>query len=149
MNKKIFLCKQATSYRGEIALLGNKEWAKEELPMLAELKAQNLDILQDSQRRHDLNTGLILGLIYGIIGNLFVQFFYPVVEKLVMGNFDGIFWVDLFVSAAALIGIFFTTIEYRDRQTQSSKAIDNAKRVIDEIDDHIRRFTKMLEEETE
>jgi hypothetical protein len=54
MNKKYFYVNKRQAIR-EITLLGNKEWAKEELPILAELKAQNLEILQDLQRGHDLN----------------------------------------------------------------------------------------------
>jgi phosphotransferase system glucose/maltose/N-acetylglucosamine-specific IIC component len=63
-------------------------------------------------RRMDFTKGLALGLIYGIIGNLFVQFFYPVVEAIVSGKFDMLFVTNSIVSAVSLSMLLIITWKF-------------------------------------
>ncbi len=53
--------------------------------------------------------GIALGLFYGIIGNLFVQFWYSVFESLILRQFNEIFWVNLILSVSLGIVIIIQT----------------------------------------
>ena len=122
-----------------------KDWAKEEIKSLGEIRAWNLQIKQESERKYDLITGLTLGLLFGIIGNLLIQFLYPAVERLALGIFDRVVLIDLIVSIVALIVIALVWIAYRKKLNRASKAADNAQSTIDLVDFQIRRMKLMLE----
>jgi len=69
--------------------------------------------LQATSRRIDFRKGIILGLILGILGNLFVQFFYPVFELAIIGNFDVVFWSNLVVCTFALAFVLYKIRGYQ------------------------------------
>jgi uncharacterized membrane protein len=133
------------TYKREL-ILTNKEFAKVTIKGLRETKDMSLQWKHESERRLDVATGIAYGLIYGIIGNLFVQFFYPVVEKLLLQTFDVVFEVDLIVSTLALIVIVITSIKLRRQlrtlsdETKFRESFDNW------IDGRIKQFETQLEE---
>jgi hypothetical protein len=126
--------------------LTDKEFIKETIKGFRETKAMSARWLHEAERRHDLTAGIAYGLIYGIIGNLFVQFFYPVIEKMVLQTFDIVFIADLIVSIAALIGITFTTIKLRKQFTVHSNEIRFRESFDNWIDGRIKEFEIKLED---
>lgn len=64
------------------------------------------------ERRIDFTKGIALGLVFGIVGNLFVQFFYAFVEGIILVRYDGLFYSNLIVSVASLIIIFFVSVKF-------------------------------------
>lgn len=104
----------------------NRDELKYEIEVLERLKSDSLKHGEEFQRKNDLMTGVILGLIYGIIGNLFVQFFYPVIEGLVNQSYNSVFVASVIVSIVALVIIGYTAFAYRrklNRVTQSEKKV--------------------------
>lgn len=89
-----------------------KEETKYELKVLQNLNREWLERAEEHRRRIDFTRGIALGLIYGIIGNLFVQFFYAVVESLVLKKYDG-FVENAIISVVALLVILYVTIRFR------------------------------------
>ena len=71
-----------------------------------------------------------MGLLYGIIGNLFVQFFYPVVESLVLRQYDG-FIENVMISAVAFVIILCVTIKLRGQLTEYKKEEETAKQQVE------------------
>lgn len=68
---------------------------------------------EEHRRRIDFTKGIALGLLYGVIGNLFVQFFYPVVEALTIAKYDVLFFSNLTISLFSLSILLYTTINLR------------------------------------
>jgi len=97
-----------------------------------------------TRRRIDLARGVALGLLYGIIGNLFVQFFYPVTEALALGEYPKSFWKNVIVSVASLVIILYVTIKFRSQLKEDERkmklATDSMKRERYEI----KRWKKEL-----
>ena len=115
-----------------------KEELRYEIQMFENLKGLTLDGLQEKQRRYDLASGLILGLLYGVIGNLFVQFFYPVIEKIVVNTYDSVFYSDLVVSIVALVLIIVTTLVYWQR-------LKNLKSETSTLENSVKVFESALQ----
>lgn len=69
--------------------------------------------LQNTSRRIDFREGIILGLILGILGNLFVQFFYPLFEHAILGKFNIVFWSNLVVCAFAIAIVLYKVRGYQ------------------------------------
>lgn len=91
--------------------------------------------------------GIALGLVYGIIGNLFVQHWYPLFERVVLGNFDILFWSNVPVCAFALFTILCVTIIYR-RQIKKEvweihKTLRGEREVIEKIEGMRRRLEEL------
>ena len=63
----------------------NEEFVKRTIAGIEETKRMHEEFLQDAQRENDKLTGIMYGLLYVIMGNLLVQFLYPVVEKSLLG----------------------------------------------------------------
>jgi hypothetical protein len=87
---------------------------------------------ETSRRRIDLAKGVAFGLLYGIIGNLFVQFFYPVSEAIALGEYPKSFWTNVIVSGFSLFIIVYTTMEFRKELKEEERkmkiATDSVKR---------------------
>ena len=97
------------------------------------------EIEEESNRHIDFTKGLALGLVYGIIGNLFVQFFYQVIEGIVLARYDSLLVVSSIIAAFSLTGIIFTTIKFAaDLEFHKAKL-----RTVKKIGDDLR---KALEE---
>ena len=89
--------------------------------------------------------GLMLGLIFGIIGNFFVQFFYVVIEGITFWSFKPIFYVSVILSVSSLLVILYWTKKYRKEvlvrqnimdtitrmQTKNLEAISYVQQIID------------------
>jgi hypothetical protein len=99
-------------------LEAGEQMSEDEIKKRREKKLQIFDefrkeVEEESNRHIDFTKGLALGLIYGIIGNLFVQFFYQVVEGIVLEKYDSLLVVSSIITALSLTGIIFTTIKLK------------------------------------
>jgi uncharacterized membrane protein len=112
---------------------------KYELEVLKRLY-ENASIESESHQRHiDLTSGVTLGLLYGIVGNLFVQFLYPVVERITTMNIDNIFWVDLGVSIIIFVSIVITTYKLRSRLAEHKKGEQEMQANMKNLEEAIKR----------
>jgi hypothetical protein len=123
----------------------SEEYVKVTIAGIEETKKMHEEFLQDAQRENDKLTGITYGLLYGIMGNLLVQFLYTVVEKLIFGIFDIIFWVSAIVSFAAMIGIALTSIKYLNRRKKATAEETHEKWAISFLEGQINDFKNILE----
>jgi hypothetical protein len=84
-----------------------------ELMALRSMRDEGLKKAQQYRGRADLKTGIILGLLYGIIGNFAVQHWYGVFEGLETGVFSYLFWSNVVVLIIAVIIIIALSIYFR------------------------------------
>jgi len=101
-----------------------------------------------TRRRIDLVRGVALGLLYGILGNFFVQFFYSVSEALALGEYPKSFWNNVIVSVASLAIILHVTKKFssqlKEEERKMKLATDSMKRERYEIE----RLKKMLDKKS-
>jgi hypothetical protein len=101
-----------------------KEKTEEELEEIKDSLGKTEEILESldeslnheitEEKKHiDFTKGITLGLFYGIIGNLFVQFFYPVIEDIILANYDTLFFANATISFVSLGLIVFVTMQLR------------------------------------
>jgi divalent metal cation (Fe/Co/Zn/Cd) transporter len=98
-----------------------------ELEVLERLEKSALELAGEHQRRIDLVRGVALGLLYGIIGNLFVQHWYPIFEGLVLKKYDSIFWADVILAILILAVIIYTTYSYSRQLIESDNRMKAAR----------------------
>jgi len=98
--------------------MATKEETEYELKVLKNLNREWLERAEEHRRRIDFIRGVALGLLYGIIGNLFVQFFFPVVESLIVGEYDTLFFSNVVISVVALAIILYATVKFRGQLTE-------------------------------
>jgi len=108
---------------------------------------------EEYRRRVDFTKGVVLGLVLGIVGNLLVQFFYPVVESLVLGEYTNVFWANMTISAVALVIIVYITVKYRSQLSQEKSLMkvsienqENMKEAIETYRQVLERELRKLEE---
>lgn len=77
-----------------------------------EISQEYRTIASEHQSSIDFNKGIMLGLLYGIIGNIFVQFFYPVIDAIARAQYDLLFASNATISIAALTLIIYLTIKF-------------------------------------
>jgi len=108
-----------------------KEEIESELTMLENLNREWHERAEKHRRRIDLIRGVALGLLYGIIGNIFVQFFFPVIEAMILKEYDKLFWSNVVISAIALAIILFATVELRGQLTEYETEEKTAKQQVE------------------
>lgn len=111
--------------------MATKEKTEYELKVLENLNREWLERTEQRQRRIDLIRGVALGLLYGIIGNLFVQFFFPVVESLIIGEYDTLFFSNVVISIIALLIVIYTTVKFRSQLTQYENEEKSARQQVE------------------
>jgi hypothetical protein len=98
-----------------------------ELIALKNLKAERLEQSEDHKRRIDFKSGVALGLIYGIIGNLVVQHYYGVFEGLETGVINNLFWANVVVTGIGVLAIIFITLYFFKKIRREKHKADLAK----------------------
>lgn len=98
-----------------------------ELEVLEKLEKSAIELSGEHQRRIDLVRGVALGLLYGIIGNLFVQHWYPIFEGLALGKYEAVFWADVIVAPIVLAVIIYTTYSYSRQLIESERKMKAAR----------------------
>ena len=120
---------------------------RHELVEFEEIRKNYELYLGEHQSNIGLFRGIALGLVYGIIGNLFVQHWYPLFERVILCNFDIVFWSNLPVCAFALFLILCVTVMYR-RQVKKesleiSRTLSGWRGIIDKIEGMKRRLKEL------
>ena len=100
---------------------------KEFLEDFEEFEKEYLERAETHLRKIDFTKGIALGLLYGIIGNLFVQFFYPVVEGIILQKFDVLFWSNLVISLIALSIIILATLSFGSQLSWSQHVMEGER----------------------
>jgi len=98
---------------------------REELEALEDFEKDYLERAERERRRIDFTKGIALGLFYGIIGNFFAQFFFPVVESLVTEQYS--FVANVIISIAAFVLIVLATLSFR-HQLSWSRMVEEGER---------------------
>jgi nitrate/nitrite transporter NarK len=107
-----------------------KEETEYELKVFENLNKEWLGRAEEHRRRIDLTKGIALGLLYGIMGNLFVQFFYPVVESLILQKYEG-FIENVAITSVAFVIILWITIRFRGQLVEYKKEEETAKKQVE------------------
>ena len=68
-----------------------------------------------AQRQMDFRRGIVYGLIYGIVGNMAVQFGYQVFEEWILGTYNQLFWLNLTLFLFSVFVIVLVTIWFANQ----------------------------------
>lgn len=102
-----------------------------ELIALRSMKNEELAQAEKYKGRVYLKVGVVLGLLYGLIGNLAVVHWYGVFEGLETKVYGNLFWANVAVTIVAIIVIIGVTIQFRKGlgkdATSTNRAEDQAK----------------------
>lgn len=71
--------------------------------------------------------GIILGLVLGIFGNLIAQYFYLVLEGIMLLRFDKLFYVNGFVFSISIIIVVFVGYYFKKRIAGEKKYLWSMK----------------------
>jgi len=126
-------------------IMYSEEFVKTTIAGLEETKRMHKRFLQDAQRENDKLTGIMYGLLYGIMGNLLVQFLYLAIERPLLGIFDRVFWISATVSCAAIIGISLTSIKYLNQRKKATAEEAHERWAISFLQGRINDFKNILE----
>jgi len=91
------------------------ENSKEQKEMPDETEEAVRWLLKRFDERHEHITIFGLGITYGIVGNLFVQYLFPVSQRIILRQFDNLFYFNLAVCILSLLIIIVATILFRLR----------------------------------
>lgn len=103
------------------------------------------EIKEESQRHIDFTKGIALGLFYGIVGNIFVQFLYPTVEGIILRQFEWPFLGNAIIAIFSLVFILYVSWRYGIRLTEKGIIYDDSRRAIEESKAIITRLKHRLE----
>ena len=94
-----------------------KEEIETELRVLESLKNEAFQVVEERRRRIDLIRGVALGLLYGVLGNLFVVFFFPIDQSLLLSKYDATFVPNIIICVGAFVAIVVTTWQFYNQLT--------------------------------
>ncbi len=123
----------------------NEEFVRITIEGIEKTKRMHEEFLYDAQRTNDKLTGIMYGLLYGIMGNLLVQFLYPAIERPLLGVFDQVFWTAAIVSCSAIIGIVLTSIKYLGQRKKATAEEAHERWAISFLEGQINDFKNILE----
>ncbi len=119
-----------------------------ELDALIEVKAKLSENKKEHNRRVNFLRGTALGLTLGIIGHLFVQFLFPVIEAFLLGEYGAAFTGNLTICIISLIGVIGMSMYLYQQLTKSESKQELSKRSEDVLDYAIKRRQNNLEKQT-
>lgn len=88
-----------------------------EKEVLADARAK----IDATRSKIDLMHGIVLGLVFGIFGNLVAQYFYSVLESLVMWRIDRLFYVNAGIFLASVVIVAFAAYYFKRRISSEEK----------------------------
>jgi len=103
---------------------------------------------EEKRRSIDLVRGVALGLLYGIIGNFFVQHWHPVFEGLMLGEYKPTFWANAIVCFFSLVVILYTTIKFRHQLKEDKRKMRLARESLGRTELKIEELKQHLERKT-
>jgi hypothetical protein len=118
-----------------------------ELDALKEVQSKLSENKKEYAKRFDLLQGTVLGLTLGILGHLFVQFLFPVIEAILLDEYGTAFMGNLAICMVSLVAVI-TISAYLYRQLMRSKGkLELSKRSEDVLDYAIKRRQNNLEKQ--
>jgi hypothetical protein len=88
---------------------------------LEESRSQSGDL---HLQRIDFTKALLYGIFYGIMGNLSVQYSFPVYEGLALGRFDSMFWISVLVFVVSVAVIIITAFKLNRELKEEKRLFD-------------------------
>jgi hypothetical protein len=117
-----------------------------EIDALNEIKKNCFESADEHTRYIDLVRGTVLGLTLGIVGNLFVQFLYPVIESLLLGEYQPSFVGNLIVCVISLILIVFLSMNFHRQLMRYENKLKVSKESVEVIEYALKRRQHSLEQ---
>ena len=116
-----------------------------ELVDLKNIRDESIEKEQEHKSNVDLTNGVVLGLLFGIVGNFAVIHWYGIFEGLVNEIYNKMFWENLAVFIIAVIAIVSLTIYYRKKVTLHKEKAKEQKAHTETLRKAIRRIEISLE----
>lgn len=101
------------------------------------------ELLNDISQRMQFTEGIVLGLLYGIIGNLVVSHYYGVFEGITLARYDSLFWSNLVVFLIGLATIIVLTVIFYRRFVKLRKGKERSRKLMTTIEDSKRELRAM------
>jgi hypothetical protein len=117
-----------------------------EIDALKEIRKNCFERADEHTRRIDFVRGTALGLTLGIVGNLFVQFLYPVTEALLLGEYKPTFIGNWILCGISLILIVFISASFRRQLTRDENKLKLSMKSVEVIEYAIKRRQHILEQ---
>jgi hypothetical protein len=117
-----------------------------ELNALKEIKEKILERSEENGRRFYISKGIVIGLVYGIGGALFVLFAYPLVVAFLLGDYSAALWGNLIVCVISLITIVFVSSYLRRDIARDKDKLKISRESVDVIEYAIKRRQYALEQ---
>jgi hypothetical protein len=118
-----------------------------ELDALKEVQTKLTESKSERIRRFDLLRGTVLGLTLGILGHLFVQFLFPVVEAFLLGEYGPAFTGNLAICMVSLVVVVCVSVYIYRQLMRSQGKLELSKRSEDVLDYAIKRRQNSLEKQ--
>ena len=119
---------------------------KYEIDALKEIRKNWFECAEEHTRRIDLVRGAAFGLTLGIVGNLFVQFLYPVTEAVLLGEYKPTFVGNLILCGISLILVVFISIIFFRQLTRDENKLKLSRESVEVIEYAIKRRQHSLEQ---
>lgn len=117
-----------------------------ELDALKEIRKSCFERAEERTRLIDFVRGTALGLTLGIVGNLFIQFLYPVTETLFLGEYEPAFIGNLMLCVVSLILIIFVSANFRRQLARDENKLKSSVKNVEVIEYAIKRRQHILEQ---
>jgi len=95
-----------------------EEYGISDETLFKNLEKSMLNRAEKSQRQMDFIRGIAYGLIYGIVGNMAVQFGYQVFEEGILGTCNQLFWANLIMFLFSVFVIVLITIWFKSQMSK-------------------------------
>ena len=121
------------------------------LEFLGELYKMQLSTMGQVQQRRDFVLGLVLGLFYGIIGNVVISHYYGLFESLTVGKYDALFWANLIFLVLSFVIIIFVSKRWYNQLEKLETAGESVKKNIETLEkmyDTIKKYATTKKEKT-
>lgn len=119
----------------------------EGLQTLNELRAINKETTEIINQRFDFVKGLSFGLVYGVVGNLFVQYLYGFIERMFLGIFDSLFYFDVLILTFSVFAIIITSLKLRKQIKKFKtyrKYVEMHEKEIEKLEEMIKEVQKLV-----
>ncbi len=117
-----------------------------EIDALKEIRKNWFEQLGQHTRHNDLMKGAAFGLTFGIVGNLFVQFLYPVIEAVLFVKYESNFIGNTVICTISLILIMFVYMNFNPQLKQDENKLKLSRNSAEIIEYAITRRQHALEQ---
>lgn len=96
--------------------------------------------IREIERRKEFLSGIFIGLFYGIVGNIAVSHYYKVLEGLVIGKMDNLFWVNLTVLIVTSMVIIVLSFELYTKLRALKSITGMVKSILEPLEKELQTF---------